>query len=186
MYTGYMNLDSLCDFARCNPEVPHRTKDITLYQEYRAVVVELLKSVPCEAGWYIWYRSAAPNPPIYIGQSREGKTSSLQARLLEELLEEYVAFWSLVDSNAHTILSEKYNNKYNLSRAMRKRGADRIIWVSCAGAKRGTLDVVEHKLIWDLQPTANTDKRDYSDIHLHTYEHVRELVQQQLVTINGV
>ena len=61
---------------------------------------------------------------------------------------------------------------------MKKRGADAICWVSCPGAKRGTLDIVEHKLIWELQPEANTDKRDYSEIQSPVYVEVLEFFRE--------
>lgn len=146
MKSGIVELENLYAFARKHPDVPHRSQDKNVYEPYRREVEGLIGNVPANAGWYMWFKKGDVHA-IYIGQSHEGKTSHLQARLREELLEEYVAIWSCVDPQADQTLARKYNDKYNQSRAWKKREADAIGWVSCPGAKRGTLDIVEHKLI---------------------------------------
>jgi hypothetical protein len=110
----------------------------------------------------------------------------LRARLEEELLEEYVAFWSHVDENATELLQRKYDGKYSQTRAARKRGSDTIVWVSCPGVKQGVLDIVEHKLIWELSPTANGDRRDYSDIVLAEFDEIYGIMEREFTrTANG-
>jgi len=177
MKTGLIKLEALYDFVRQHPEVPHRTKDRQIYQAYRFVVLELLAGVPHEAGWYAWFRGSGVPSLVYVGQAHEGKTSSLYSRLREELLEEYVAFWVSVDRHAGDKLFAKYGWKYNQKRCERKRHSDAIIWIASPGAKRGTLDVIENKLIWDLKPPGNDDQRDYSEIQCPGYKEVRALME---------
>lgn len=183
MKSDIIELVNLYVFAREHPDVPHRTQDKDVYKRYRCEVTKLMVDVPPEPGWYMWFKKGEQRP-IYIGQSHEGKTSSLRARVLEELLEEYAAIWACVDEQAGEILRAKYQNKYSQKRALKKCGADAIGWVSLPGAKRGTLDIVEHKLIWELQPPANTDRRDYSEIQLPVYQDVFGLFQKQMLGLN--
>jgi len=178
MKSGLIILDSLYGFVSQNRDVPHRTKDRTVYLSYKKLVLDLLTNVPKDPGWYAWFKRSNVPPPIYIGQSSIGKTSSLNARLEEELLEEYVAFWSFVDDTAADKLKAKYGGKYSQVRAMKKRGSDSIVWIAFPSARRGTLDIIEHKLIWDLKPSANNDRRDYSDIVHENYNEVRSIMER--------
>ncbi|MBW2005402.1 MAG: hypothetical protein JRI72_12515 [Deltaproteobacteria bacterium] len=182
MKSGIVKLDSLYGFVSQNRDVPHRTKDRRVYFPYKKLVLDSLSDVPTEPGWYAWFQRSSVLPPIYIGQSSKGKTSSLNARLKEELLEEYVAFWSSVDEDATEKLKAKYGGKYSQARALKKRGSDSIVWIACPGAKQGALDIVEHKLIWELKPTANKDRRDYSDIVYVDFDEVYDIMERAFTT----
>ena len=176
---GLIKLNPVYEFVSDHREIPHRTNDRDIYDPYRKLILSLMliSNVPKEPGWYVWFNRSKVPPPIYIGKSSKGKTSHIYARLKEELLEDYVAFWLSVDEQAAEKLSAKYNDKYNQKRASRKRGTDSIVWISCPDAKDGTLDVIEYKLIQNLKPTANIDtERDYSDIKLPTYNIVESLI----------
>lgn len=181
MNKGTFDLKPIIDFARKNPEVPHRTKDRNIYIPYRKIVKKILKEVPNkEPGWYCWFSSL--QEVIYIGQASKRKTSSLYARLLEELLEEYVAFWIAVNKNAAKQLSEKYNRKYqaNIDRAELKKNTRYIAWVSNQTISDGVLDIVEQKLINDLNPSANKDQKDYSEVDTEIYKEVKQFFVEEL------
>ena len=114
--SGIVELNNLYAFACEHPDVPHRTQDKDVYLSYRKEVCKLIEKVPDKPGWYAWFKRGDVRGPIYIGQSHEGKTSHLRARLLEELLEEYVAIWVCVDEHADDTLAEKYQRKYSQKR----------------------------------------------------------------------
>jgi len=181
---GAISLDLLYKFARANPDIPHRKGDQSTYKSYRELVQTLIANIPQEAGWYCWYKSKPAVLPIYIGQSKKGKTSSLYARIQEELLEEYVAIWGDVYDKEPMIsrLSGKYAGKYitSIRRAAQKTGAQRIVWVSSDSITEGELDVVEQKLIAAFQPAANTDIRDYSRIETEIFDQVLTVFRRYL------
>jgi len=89
MDVGVIELATIYDRVRENPEIPHRTGDRARNEAYREIVYSLLDSIPDEPGWYCWQSSKGKI--LYVGQSSKKKTFSLRARLREELLEEYVA-----------------------------------------------------------------------------------------------
>jgi hypothetical protein len=180
MVTGVFKLDELHEFARSHPDVPQRTKDKATYKAYREVVTRLLERVPTDPGWYVWFRRGPVPAHVYIGQSNTRKTSSLRVRLLDELTEEYVAIWTTVDSDAAEKLTAKWPRKYNLTRALAKQNANTIAWLAWPHATDGLLDVVEYKLIQDLAPTGNKDKRDYSTISVQEYSQVKESFSKML------
>lgn len=180
--TSLIVLDDLHNFAREHSEPPHRTIDRAVYEPFRCIAERLVTSVSDDAGWYIWFKASSPNPPVYVGQSGYGPHSGLRRRLLEELLDELIAFWHPYHPRARTTLRLKYGGRYSLSRAVAKAGADRIAWLPAPTAKCGTLDVVEYKLIQELIPTANLDRRDYSDIELPAYENVASAFRKLLGT----
>ena len=95
---------------------------------------------------------------IYIGQSQTRKTSSLQARIREEFLEQDVALWATIHGTAVvSALDLKYNSKYTreIARAARKAGATHLIWLGKNGLSDIELDTVEHNLISSINPIAN-------------------------------
>jgi len=49
---------------------------------------------------------------------------------------------------------------------------------------QGVLDIVEHKLIWDFDPIANTDRRDYSDISIPIYSEVEALLKSHGIVVS--
>ncbi|MFQ5356434.1 MAG: hypothetical protein ACE5DY_08130 [Mariprofundaceae bacterium] len=179
--SGVIDLNPLYAFVKKdgNQEIPHRSRDKDIYLPYKELVEELLSCVPCEAGWYVWYNQSL-RKAIYVGQSSKGKTSHLHSRIKEELLEEYTAFWLTVDPDSSDIIREKYNNKYSTARADKKTGSDLIMWVAYPAGKRGELDVVEQKLIKNLNPEANSDIRDYSDISCEIYGSVHNTFLETL------
>jgi len=174
MLTGIFKLDDLHEFARSHPDVPQRTVDKVTYRAYRKVAARLVDPVPTVPGWYVWFRRGPVPAPVYIGQSNTGKTSSLRVRLLDELTEEHVAIWTTVDSDAAEKLSAKWPRKYNLTRALAKQDANTIAWLAWPEATAGLLDVVEYKLIQDLLPSGNQNRRDYSTISVQEYFQVKE------------
>ncbi len=169
------------DFVRWNRDIPHGTRDRAVFRRYGQIVEGLLQPVPDDPGWYCW---ADKDRPVYIGKSAKRKTSSLRARLGEELLDERAAFWATVFDREKVIRRHvtKYRGKYEgvTRRAVEKRGADRLFWIACRGVTEGELDVVEQKLIWIFRPRANKDRRDYSKVNVDLFPHVEGLFRRYL------
>lgn len=193
--SGIVSLKSAYNLIKENPDPPHRKNDIILYSAYRKIIRSAIDQIPYEAGWYAWI---APNPKDiekdeqnlvrYIGQSQKRKTSSLRARIEEELLEESVAFWATLHDEDKVLLSlnTKYKNKYNANhrRSIKKKGVKFIIWISGQNISDGELDIVEQKLINDYNPSANTDIRDYRNIKLDLYDNVKRELELHLSDFN--
>ena len=175
MNAGIIELESFYEFVRQNPFA--RKRDRRVFVSYRQLVLKLMSDVPHDPGWYGWLQD---HTPIYIGQAREGKTSSLNGRLRALLLDEYVAFWSSVDDMEELFAAkgEKYRPP------LMKQNSNSIVWVAQPGCKQGTLDGIEHKLIWDLKPELNQDRRDYSDVELPAYVKVR-LSMESAFNVSG-
>jgi len=157
MDSGIISFAPLFAHIKQNPEIPHKKEPTFL--PFKEIYSKLADSVPNIPGWYVWVQIDGPNKSIiYIGQSQTRKTSSLQARIREEFLDEFVALWATIHgSKVVSILDSKYNNKYTkeIARAARKSGATHLIWFGKSGLSDIELDAVEHNLISNFNPTAN-------------------------------
>jgi hypothetical protein len=154
MKHGKVSLKTLREYAKQNPDPPHRTDDKRVFRPYRERVRDLIEDVPETDGWYVWFNSKC-RTAIYIGQTANRQTSSLWQRLYDELTEELVAIWLHVNRDAERIYTDKYKGRYNQARAAKKSDADSILWISCPGVNYETLDVVEDNLISGFKPKAN-------------------------------
>jgi len=168
MQSGSISFTRLFEYIKLQPEIPH--KDDLTFSGFKDLYLELVKAIPNIPGWYAWIRhSAQGSQVVYLGQSQTRKTASLQARLREEFLDEFVALWATVWSpeTVMEILDEKYHGKYTtpIKRSIRKAGATHILWLGRPHLTDEELDVVEHNLIKRFNPPANKQSRAYSNLY---------------------
>ena len=104
--SGIIDLAPLYEIAGNDP------KGLTLKgsspegRSYGKRVKELCKTIDDCGGFYMWGKYEKRNSlwrTIYLGKSKKAKTSSLQARIAEELKDERLIFWC----NKNTDLNEK-------------------------------------------------------------------------------
>jgi len=165
MKSGMMSFDNLFSYIRQYPEIPH--KDEIEFVGFKDLYLNLVDSVPNLPGWYAWIRADGTiKKVIYIGQSQTRKIASLQARLKEEFLDEYVALWATIWDSDKVVgtLDQKYHGKYTASikRSARKAGTTHIVWVGRTNLTDQELDVVEHLLIAKYNPPANRQTRNHT------------------------
>lgn len=166
MQSGNISFDRLFEHIKQHPEIPH--KDETAFSRFKDLYLQLVRHIADIPGWYAWVKNAnGKSKIIYIGQSQTRKTASLQARLKEEFLDEFVALWATIwdpDEVVNT-LDNKYRGKYTspIKRSARKAGATHIVWFGKRNLTDAELNVVEHALIAKYNPPANKQSRSHSD-----------------------
>lgn len=182
MDSDSINLTPLLEYIKTFPIIPYKNHDPEIFEPFKEIYLELLSNVPDVPGWYVWLnKNAKPDETtIYIGQSQSRKTSSIKARLTEELLDEHVSLWATVhnpDSIFRT-LDAKSDGKYTtyIKRSLRKAGTTDIIWVGENQVTDDQLNYVEHMLIKLHHPPANKRKPKFS------LEYPRLLEEVLLVT----
>ena len=95
MDSGIISFAPLFTYIKDNPEIPHKKEP--RFIPFKEIYSKLADGVPSIPGWYAWVRkNGSDKSVIYIGQSQTRKTSSLQARIREEFLDEYVALWATI------------------------------------------------------------------------------------------
>jgi hypothetical protein len=133
-------------------------------KEWRDLIRQILSPiVPELPGWYAWIcmdKNYSMNPYLYIGQSQTRNTSSLYARLKEEIGDEWIVFWATVHGK-HLLDEEiKRNQRYETGylRVGKKIGVTHIIWCGQDGFADDQLTYVERQLIDRFLPSANSQK----------------------------
>ena len=171
MTNGVLDFAELFDYVKRHHTIPHKKKEPEVFGPFQDIYFRLVLSVADIPGWYIWIRVSTSECPhiLYVGQSQTRTTSSLQARLKEEFLDEYVAIWGTVHKKeeAVQILSSKYEGNYTtgIKRAARKTGATHIFWFGQSDLTDDELNYVENKLIVILEPPANKQKPKYIQMY---------------------
>jgi len=134
--TGHFMLDPLLDFARNSPQLPRDIHDPWQWRECAEVISTMMSGAPADlSGWYWWGRlNEAGWETVYLGMTRKRKTSSLYARLKEEMLEEgTIAIWADVWGKDPIVAQHDayYGGRYhgNGERSLRKCGSRMVLWV---------------------------------------------------------
>ncbi|MBI4548993.1 MAG: hypothetical protein HY707_13500 [Ignavibacteriae bacterium] len=184
MESDSISFSRLFDYIKSHPEIPH--KEEPSFSGFQDLYLQLVRNVPYIPGWYAWTNKFLPQEQrvIYIGQSQTRKTSSLNARLKEEFLDEFVALWASVwnpDEVVNT-LDRKYRGKYTapIKRSARKAGATHIVWFGKRGLSDQELDVVEHALIAKYNPPANKQSRTHSTSFSDLLNEAESALQSEL------
>lgn len=165
MQSGSISFSRLFDYIKQHHEIPH--KDEPAFTGFKDVYLQLVRQIPDIPGWYAWTKvDNGSHTIIYIGQSQSRKTASLQARLKEEFLDEFVAIWATIWNAEEVVntLDRKYRGKYTtqIKRSARKAGATNIVWFGKRELSDQELDAVEYALITKYCPPANRRTRIHS------------------------
>jgi len=185
--TGSFNIFRIFDFVARNPQMP--SSKVGNWKEYSTLINELVADIPSDKpGWYLWgrYNDIGWWETIYLGKAGNQKTSSLQQRLKDELLEERVAFWATVfgRETATKMQLKLYAGKYaeSIPRSLRKCGTHFIIWV--AGDELSEIDInTEEKILIDMyRPAINAQRIQYPSKSRITEDVIR-LIDREIEAI---
>jgi hypothetical protein len=186
--TGHFSLSPILDFAARTPNLPNHISGNT---DYRTLIKDVVADVPRLPGWYLWGRFIEPNvwETVYLGKTGKLKTSSLRARIYEELLDECIAFWAAVYgaepmfAQAHTIYSGKYDTQ--IRRSARKSGARIIAWIGVED-EIGEQEIVRQEsfLIKSYAPTHNIMRGSHNGPHDDLTEQIKNRIDRELSKIN--
>jgi len=161
--TGHIHLFDIYKFVAEHPKlVSGRGGDTT---EYTRLVSKLVESIPAQAGWYNWGRinDVGVWETVYLGKSGNRKTSSLKARIKEELLDERGAFWATVYGTEPTERQNRkaYGGRYPGTRSYRKRNIHFIVWLSADEISEEDIKAEERTLIMLYRPAVNIQRVSY-------------------------
>lgn len=185
--TGHFNIFDILKFVACHPNIPKG--DSKHWKEYTQIVNELTKDVPSDKpGWYLWgkFNEIGWWETIYLGKAGYKKTSSLQRRLKDELLEERPAFWSDIFGReiATKLMNKLYNNKYStqIQRSLRKCHTHYIIWISCSEISEKDIHKEERALIHYFRPANNAQREKFS-VRSELTEQIYRLIEEEITKI---
>lgn len=135
MNSGYINLFPIFEFIAKHPS-GMRWRN-TQFRPYSFLCDRLTDSIPVQSGWYFWgeFNAESSWECVYVGKSEHTEKGwGLRHRIKDELKEERIAFWAYVvgDKKAFFDQSKAFNGKYDSAakRALKKKGAHFIIWIS--------------------------------------------------------
>ena len=169
--TGHLNLFDVYRFVAAHPAfVSGKNGDMG---EYTKLVNKIVESIPNNTpGWYLWgnFNDTGFWHTVYLGKAGNKKTSSLRARIKEELLDERAAFWATVYGSEPTErqFQKIFKNKYGPgTRSYRKRNVHFIVWVA-ASVTEQEVKAEEAVLISAYRPAINIQRGSYPAPTRHT------------------
>lgn len=185
--TGHFNLFNVFDFVASNPQMS--SGKVGNLKQYTTLINELVSSVPSDqAGWYLWgrFNDIGWWETIYLGKAGNKKTSSLRARLKEEMIDERIAFWAFVfgkeiAAKQHSKLYKGKYDKHN-TRSLRKTGTQFIVWLSASPITEKEIKEEETTLIDIYRPTTNAQRIRYPKKSKIT-EHVIRAIDKEIENI---
>lgn len=174
--SGMVSLRPLYDFVERYKDSPSLSGRSKIGRLYGRNVMEAVRTVPDASGFYLWgYYEDAERPwhSVYLGRAGSGKTTSLHARIGEELKDERVFVWRHVLPKKELLqkLKSDYPSKggyqWASKRALRKADCTHIVWCAAPDFTREQVGQVEADLIELFNPKANRDrpapKKDVQD-----------------------
>jgi hypothetical protein len=162
--TGHLNLFDIYRFVAVHPKfVSGKNGDMGDYTKLINMIVE---SIPIQPGWYLWgrFNDVGFWETVYLGKAGNKKTSSLKARIREEMLDERAAFWATVYGSEPTErqFQKIYKNKYGPgTRSYRKRNIHFIVWASATPTTEEEIKTEESVLITLYRPAVNIQRVTY-------------------------
>ena len=148
----------------------------------------MTRSIEPSQGFYLWGaydRSGGLWRNIYLGKAGFGKTTRLQARILEELRDERCLLWRtvLTETELMDACAQHYGSRYNWLLPLRKAGATHIVWVADPGLSNRDVQNIESDLIELLNPSANVRRPvPPTSLQQHTHAvvgHFRRLIHSE-------
>ncbi len=170
MKSGKIILTPLYEHALADPEGHSLRGASSIGRDYGRKATELTKSIPVMHGFYLWgkYEKNGLWRTIYLGKAGYGKTTSLQARIREELKDERVFVWAglhpgLSDEDLLRIGEKHYPSMWHkyrshFTRALQKAGTTHIIWAVTKGIRNDEVTKIEADLIETMNPVANVQR----------------------------
>jgi hypothetical protein len=174
---GHIHIFDLYRFVAEHPNLV--SKKNGNMREYTKLVTSLVDSIPKDKpGWYLWgrFNDVGFWKSIYLGKAGNKKTSSLRARIKEELLDERAAFWATLFGSELTErqFQRMTKNKYGPgTRSYRKRNVHFIVWASASPVSEEEIRVEECVLIDRFRPSANIQRMEYPQPTLYTEKIMR-------------
>lgn len=186
LHSGHINIFPIYQFIAEHPNlVSAKNNDM---RGYTALINKIVSGIPNDRpGWYLWgkFNNIGYWETIYLGKAGNNKTSSLRARLKEELLDERTAFWGTVFGVEPTVKQFRkiFGDKYgDHNRAYRKSGTHFIVWVSAALISEGEVKTEEHTLIALYRPASNIQRVSYPP-HTQYTDQVLRAIDSEIETI---
>jgi hypothetical protein len=163
--TGHIDLFDIYKYVATHPNyVSGKNGDMLSYTK---LVNEVVKPIPKDKpGWYLWgrFNDVGFWEIVYLGKAGNKKTSSLYARIREELLDERAAFWATIYGSEPTErqFQKIYKNKYGPgTRSYRKKNIHFIIWLSLSPISEEEIKREESVLISIYRPAINIQRITY-------------------------
>ncbi len=186
LQSGVIDLASLFSYIKHHPDIPHKKEPE--FAPFKSLYLKLVEQIPGLPGWYVWVNgSSKKNRIVYIGQSAEGNSATLKARIKEEFQDEYVALWGTVHDSekVRRKLDEKYEFKYSkeIARAVRKAGTTHIVWCGAEGISSKELTTIEYNLIERLDPFANSKRITYPEVYPDMLKAVETTFKKLVVSL---
>ena len=191
MNNGTIKLDNLYKHAASDPDAESIKGNSKIGRAYGKKAVELTSSIEASHGFYIWgkYEKNKLWRTIYLGKAGYGKTTSLKARITEELKDERAFLWhglhsKLNETELLKVAENHYPNMWHkyeshFKRAIRKNGATHIIWAVTPKLTNSEVVKIEADLIETLNPIANVQRPSpTSDLQGKTIEIIKILKSQ--------
>lgn len=185
--TGHLDLFDIYKFVARHPQfVSGKNGDMG---EYSKLVGEITEPIPKQAGWYLWgrFNDVGFWETVYLGKAGNLKTSSLYARLKEELLDERGAFWATVYGTETTERQYQkiYLNKYGPgTRMYRKRNVHFIIWLGVDEISEEDIKAEEQTLITLYRPAVNIQRVSYPP-HTENTELILKAIDREIQCISA-
>ncbi len=186
--TGHLGLFDIYSYVAAHPKfVSGKNGDML---EYTKLVNGLAHNIPRQAGWYLWgrFNDVGFWETVYLGKAGNKKTSSLYARLREELLDERAAFWATVYGSEPTErqFQKIYQNKYGPgTRSYRKRNVHFIVWLAADIITEEEIKAEEQTLITLYRPAGNIQRVSYPP-HSANTERILKAVDNEIRNINRI
>lgn len=184
--TGHIHLFDIYKFIAGNPKlVSGKNGDMSGYTK---LVNSIVSSIPNDKpGWYIWgkFNNVGWWETVYLGKAGNKKTSSLRARIKEELLDERCSFWATlfgiepISKQFKKIFKDKYGHN---NRQYRKLGTHFVIWASAEPISEEEILQEEKTLITLYRPTVNIQRVSYPP-HTQNTEHVLQAIDSEIQKI---
>jgi len=186
MNSGSISLNILYEHALSDPEGNSIRGSSACGREYGRKATQLTNSIPTSHGFYLWgkYEKNRLWRTIYLGKAGYGKTTSLQARIKEELKDERVFLWygphsnlekddlMKIGQNYYPSMWHEYKNHFD--RAIRKSGTTHIIWAVTTEIGNDDVTKIEADLIETMNPIANMQRPGpISDLQNKTIEIIK-------------
>jgi len=191
MLSGRISLEILYEHALADPEGDSIKGSSASGREYGRKATRLTDSIPEKHGFYLWgkYEKNKLWRTIYLGKAGYGKTTSLRARIKEELKDERALLWygphsKLKEDDLMKIGQKHYPSMWHkyrthFARAIRKNSATHIIWAVTSGISNNEVTIIEADLIETMNPIANKQRPGpVSDLQNKTIEAIKMFKHQ--------